>query len=46
MMSPANELPPTPSTKGHPILWTLVGVLCVLAIAIAGVSWYATTPAF
>jgi len=46
MMSPANELPPTPSTKGHPILWTLVGVLCVLAIAIAGVSWYATTPTF
>ena len=45
MMSPGS-VPPASSAKRHPVLWAIAGVLSILAIAIAGASWYATTPAF
>jgi translocation and assembly module TamB len=48
---PLNPLPPNRSGRelprnGRPVLWTVLGLFAVLAIAVGGACWYATTPTF
>jgi translocation and assembly module TamB len=46
MSAPANGLPLKPSPRRRPLLWSLLAVAGIVALGLAVLSWYATTPQF